>query len=86
MRKDSVQLWLELEEAHLKGFIRRMEEVSEFLPNQTGMRVYGTRIWFHRWTPSKHLKKIGNYIRSAYNLKVNVETSFSLIVWDHPEI
>lgn len=82
MSKSDIDLWMELEDARTQGLIKRLEEVSAPLQNQSHMRLYGTRVWFRPGVTSHQVTKVREYIREEYNLEVSNETPISLIIWD----
>lgn len=78
-----MDLWLQLDEAFILGFIRRLEEVTK--PNGrsiTNKPHVGTRIIFDMGIPHKKVEKVAEHIKKTYNLEVELQFPFSIVVWE----
>ena len=86
MSKNDLKLWTELDDACIQGLIRKLEEVSVRLPNQSHMKLKGARVWFCVGVTSQQVLRVREYIRQEYDLNVSNETPISLIIWEQPAI
>jgi len=86
MPKNDLKLWAEIDGARTQGLIRKLEDVSVRLPNQSHMKLKGTRVWFCVGVTSQQVLRVREYIRQEYNLDVSNETPISLIIWEQPAI
>lgn len=81
MSKNS-ELWKEIDDAVVAGFVYHMEEISEMFGNPIS-RHYGTKIWFSGRVSSDQCQKIAHHIRKKYKIRVDYPTAYCLIIWHH---
>lgn len=80
--KREEQLWKEIDDAVVGGFVHQLDEVAQHV--ETKNRMYGTRIWFNGRVSIKQCEAIAQYIRATYDVKVDQQLPFCITIW-HPK-
>ena len=77
-------LWKEIDGAIIAGYIHHMEEVSR-QDKKTKKRIFGTKIWFSGRVSTEKYEKVAHYIRKNYQVNVDQNLPFCIVIWDIPK-
>lgn len=75
-------MWKEIDDAVVAGFIRSMEDFSDEW-GSVPMKRYGTKLTFDRNRVSHdQCREVANYIHKTYGFRVDCPFPFCVIIWE----